>query len=104
MAQKKSLKYNDQNFLQEIDPSEFPPELRVYIDQVKHDSYNQAIKDFNTAKMVIVKQWNPSICPTCEHDFGEYEHCYDGFYDRCTNLERCPYCGQKICWPVQFKC
>lgn len=61
--------------------------------QNEHSLYN----DLNVPKEVIMKNWNPSECPTCGHDFRDYEECNDGYYDR-AYLERCPYCGQKLKW------
>lgn len=60
--------------------------------------YNQAIKDLNTPMKMITEKWNPSVCPNCKNGFDMIEDCIDGYYQRATNLNRCPYCGQKICW------
>lgn len=60
--------------------------------------YEQAIKDINTPRKVIQKDWNPSECPCCKKSFYEYEPCDDGYYQRAYSLERCPECGQKIEW------
>lgn len=60
--------------------------------------YEQALKDINTPKQMITENWEPSKCPTCHESFYDYEPCDDGYYDRATSLERCPFCGQKIIW------
>lgn len=60
--------------------------------------YHKAIEDINTPKRVIIKEWNPSECPACHHDFSDYEMCNDGYYTRAESLSRCPYCGQLILW------
>jgi len=60
--------------------------------------YEQALKNINTPMSVITENWNPSECPRCGEDFSDYEPCDDGYYDRATGLERCPYCGQKLDW------
>ena len=60
--------------------------------------YEQALKNINTPMSVITENWNPSECPRCGEDFSDYEPCDDGYYDRATHLERCPYCGQKLYW------
>lgn len=60
--------------------------------------YEQALKDINTPMSVITEKWNPSECPRCGKDFSEYEPCDDGYYDRATYLDRCPYCGQTLYW------
>ena len=56
------------------------------------------IEKFQTPMYVIQKNWNPSECPRCHHDFYDYEECDDGYYTRAESLERCPYCGQKLTW------
>ena len=60
--------------------------------------YKDAIMELNTPIDMITINWNPSECPRCHNSFVDYEPCNDGFYDRATSLERCPYCGQKISW------
>lgn len=60
--------------------------------------YHKAIEDINTPKRVVIKEWNPSECPACHHDFSDYEMCNDGYYTRAESLNRCPYCGQLILW------
>ena len=60
--------------------------------------YNFALKEINTPMRMITKKWNPSECPRCHIDFGDLEECDDGYYNRATNLNRCPYCGQSIEW------
>lgn len=60
--------------------------------------YQKALCDINTPKKMITENWESSKCPTCKHQFDDYEECNDGYYDRATTLERCPYCGQKIIW------
>ncbi len=60
--------------------------------------YAQALKDINQPTDVIIERWNPSKCPRCGKNFSKYEPCDDGYYDRATDLKRCPYCGQCLCW------
>lgn len=60
--------------------------------------YKQAIADLNKPILMITENWDPSKCPRCDKSFYDYEECDDGYYDRATSLERCPYCGQKIVW------
>lgn len=60
--------------------------------------YKDALKEISIPMKMIEENWNPSKCPRCHHSFEEFEPCDDGYYDRATNLERCPYCGQKIFW------
>ena len=62
--------------------------------------YQRALDDINKGMEVITENWNPSKCPRCKRSFSDYEPCDDGYYDRATNLERCPYCGQKLDWPA----
>jgi len=62
------------------------------------NGYKKALEDINTEEYAITKEWNPSECPRCHHDFDEYEPCNDGQYKRAYALNRCPYCGQKIKW------
>ena len=52
-----------------------------------------------TPKPAIIEKWEPSRCPTCNADFHDHEPCNDGYYKRAVNLERCPYCGQRLEWP-----
>ena len=61
--------------------------------------YERALEDINRPMCVVAEKWNPSDCPRCGHDFSDYEECDDGYYNRATNLYRCPYCGQKLDWP-----
>lgn len=60
--------------------------------------YQKALEDINDPMLVILKRWNPSECPRCHRDFSEFEECEDGCYNRATNRDRCPYCGQKLKW------
>lgn len=62
--------------------------------------YQQAVEDINRPMVVVAERWNPSACPRCGKSFVDYEPCDDGYYDRATNLYRCPYCGQKLDWSV----
>ncbi|MEG1562513.1 MAG: hypothetical protein RR365_02110 [Bacteroides sp.] len=62
------------------------------------NGYNRALADINQPMVVVTEAWDPSECPRCGRDFAEFEPCYDGYYDRVTSMERCPYCGQKLCW------
>lgn len=60
--------------------------------------YRQALNDINTPMGVIMLKWNPSECPRCRKNFSDFEPCDDGYYDRATSMERCPFCGQKLEW------
>ena len=60
--------------------------------------YQKALEDINNPMLVIQEKWSPSECPRCRMDFSEFEECDDGYYDRATNRDRCPYCGQKLKW------
>lgn len=60
--------------------------------------YEQALKDINKPRKVIIENWEPSICPRCRERFYDYEPCDDGYYQRAYSLERCPFCGQKLKW------
>lgn len=63
-----------------------------------NNGYNDAIEELNTPMDMIVEKYNPSVCPRCHKGFDGIEECNDGYYNRATNLSRCPYCGQKISW------
>ncbi len=60
--------------------------------------YEQALKDINKPMKMIQEDWEPSECPRCHKLFYDYEKCNDGYYDRAYNIDRCPYCGQKVKW------
>lgn len=60
--------------------------------------YQQALKDINRPMAVITEKWNPSMCPRCKESFYDFEPCFDGYYNRATNLDRCPFCGQRLDW------
>lgn len=47
-------------------------------------------------KKVIIKPWEPSICPTCGVELSE--SLGDGYYKHWMYLRRCTRCGQKIQW------
>lgn len=47
-------------------------------------------------KKVIIKPWEPSICPTCGMELSK--SLGDGYYKHWMNLRRCTRCGQKIQW------
>ena len=48
------------------------------------------------AKKIIIRNWNPTRCPTCGHELST--SLGDGYYKHPTFLERCPNCGQAIQW------
>ena len=48
------------------------------------------------AKKIIIRNWNPTRCPTCGHELSA--SLGDGYYKHPTFLERCPECGQAIRW------
>jgi len=60
--------------------------------------YQQAMLEINTPMLMIMENWESSQCPRCKESFHDYEKCDDGYWDRATGLERCPYCGQRIKW------
>lgn len=47
-------------------------------------------------KKIIIRDWNPTKCPTCGHELST--SLGDGYYKHPTFLERCPKCGQTIQW------
>lgn len=60
--------------------------------------YQQALADISKPMAVIAKNWNPSVCPRCKQSMSDFEPCFDGYYNRATNLDRCPFCGQRLDW------
>ena len=75
--------------------------MEVYMEKYSEDykkGYVQAMNNLNTYQLVIQENWNPSRCPNCNEDFGEFETCNDGYWDRAFSLSRCPYCGQALYW------
>ena len=63
--------------------------------------YAQALADINRPMCVVAEKWNPFECPRCGRLFFDgYENYDDGYYWRARELERCPYCGQKLDWSV----
>ena len=63
----------------------------------------EMLKELNSPKPVIIEKWNPSECPNCRCSFDKYEPCNDGYYQRATNIDRCPYCGQKLSWERYYE-
>ena len=47
-------------------------------------------------KQVIIKEWSPTHCPTCNYELSHSVG--DGYYKYPTFLKRCPNCGQVIQW------
>ena len=74
------------------------PEMQARENDSYIRGYKKALEDINDPMLVILKRWNPSQCPRCRRDFSEFEECEDGCYNRATNRDRCPYCGQKLKW------
>lgn len=62
------------------------------------EGYHDAIEAINTSQKVIMKDYCPSECPRCKGSFDDYEECDDGYYNRAVEMERCPFCGQKLDW------
>lgn len=66
--------------------------------------YAQALEDINRPMCVVAEKWNPFECPRCGKLFfdgyGDYDNRY---YLMARELERCPYCGQKLDWSVVDK-
>ena len=62
------------------------------------DKWEKIFEEINTLQIMIIKDWEPSVCPRCNERFSAYEDCDDGYYRRAYSLERCPYCGQKVKW------
>ena len=60
--------------------------------------YQQALKEISYPMAVITEEWNPSVCPRCNESFYDFEPCFDGYYNRASNLDRCPFCGQRLDW------
>lgn len=52
--------------------------------------------DKQKPKKIIIRDWNPTKCPTCGHELST--SLGDGYYKHPTFLERCPKCGQTIQW------
>lgn len=59
--------------------------------------YQRALEDINRPMAVVAEKWDPSECPRCGESFSNYEPCDDGYYTRATNMDRCPFCGQRLC-------
>lgn len=47
-------------------------------------------------KKIIIESYCPTECPTCGHELSK--SLGDGYYKYPIFLERCPNCGQEICW------
>ena len=49
-------------------------------------------------KLVEIKPWSPSICPSCGTELSEHKG--DGYYKHPTHLEVChnPACSQRLKW------
>ena len=74
---------------------------RRYCYDTKNEYINlqkKIFEEINTLQIMIIKDWEPSVCPRCNERFSAYEDCDDGYYRRAYSLERCPYCGQKVKW------
>lgn len=83
----------DKNPKQTIEQPNSKSWMRYY-----RKGYQQALKDINTPKKVVVKPWQPSECPQCKNSFYEFEPCNDGYYTRCKSMMRCLFCGQMLDW------
>lgn len=55
----------------------------------------KALKEKDTPKKPIIKEWCPAICPNCKQNLSESKG--DGYWLHYTSLERCD-CGQKLDW------
>lgn len=55
----------------------------------------KALKEKDTPKKPIIKEWCPAICPNCKQNLSESRG--DGYWLHYTSLERCD-CGQKLDW------
>ena len=55
----------------------------------------KALKEKDTPKKPIIKEWCPAICPNCKQNLSESRG--DGYWVHYTSLERCD-CGQKLDW------
>ena len=64
---------------------------KINITRAYQKGYQKALRDINTPRKVIQKEWNPSECPRCQKNYSAYEECHDGYYKRVYSLERCPY-------------
>lgn len=55
-------------------------------------------EDKDEPKQVIIKQWSPAYCPTCNKELSTSEG--DGYYSHPDFLERCPNmdCCQRLKW------
>lgn len=45
-------------------------------------------------KEVIIKPWDPTICPTCNWELSK--SLGDGYYKHWKSLRTCPRCGQVL--------
>ena len=109
------VKYNDRTIREAIGVSK--PESDIVQLKLSHQlykietanyfglGYEKAIKDLNEPMKVIEGDRDtPSRCPQCNRDFIEQEGCKwdEGYkYFKCIDLERCPYCGQRLEWQTQ---
>ena len=70
-------------------------ELLQYREIGTVEECREAVEKQRTKK-IIIKDWNPTKCPTCGHELST--SLGDGYYKHPIFLERCPECGQAIQW------
>ena len=70
-------------------------EIRRYREIGTVEECREAV-DKQKQKKIIIKDWNPTKCPTCNYELSA--SLGDGYYKHPTFLERCPNCGQAIRW------
>ena len=92
----------DEDSKQEYDCSEAVKKHYQFIQNLGSKNYKagyeKAMAEINQPMSVIIDKWESTECPRCGKNFYEYEESNEGHWKRAINLERCPYCGQKITW------
>ena len=70
-------------------------EIQQYREIGTVEECREAVEKQRTKK-IIIRDWNPTKCPTCGHELST--SLGDGYYKYPIFLERCPECGQAIQW------
>ena len=71
---------------------------RVYRNRKMYAELAISALEKQIPKKVVIKEWNPAICPTCGAELSESMG--DGYYKHWSHLQRCPNpdCGQRLDW------